>query len=887
MQAELEKARDEQRLNVPAKRILEKIQGIPSDVLNLQRRWFWELLQNASDYNDQVEVILELHPDKVVFKHNGKPFRPIDTENLIAPDSGKDDEETRGEDMIGQFGTGFISTHVLASKITVEGIIKSEVTENSFSKFTFNLDRSGFANKELLKSAITASSQELNEKIRPTSYVPGSFDTVFTYHVQHALPGIQPGQAIQPGLEYVFEVLPYTLAFMPKIKKVTIENRGTDYVSYAVRQFTPIHNNGFSVFIDTRQTNDAPLSRIERHFKTYTSGLATVIIGVENGKVLPYPENLTKLFCSLPMIGTEEFASPIAINSSKFVPKTERNGIRLSSNDHKNREIMSSASIAYMNLANMTVTENIQSFFNICRWSAFIGEVSEKEWYKTSVIDPIKRHLLNSYVVQTSEKTESSPTGRITLGSTKIPYFNAEELKKNQLNEFYWLCSEFMPGKVPVQEDFLPWFENLDFSVFTDCKYELKNLTQEVEALGSIEALGEQVTDAKPWLSRLITLALVMDESLLDQYKVIPNQLGEFLYRKDDLNYDEELDTDLIEIYNTLTGSDYRSILLDPYFEKVTGILKEGDHKSEIHLTKDVDDALSSFEESQRSDSKFQKGLRLIFKWFAECGKEESELKDLFKWFSGKKPQLFLETVNDGDREKVLSIAQSGKLESLAKIANSELTDSDITRIAENIGSLDALAKVLEDVPNGMSKLLEYAKMLKQVQDDFELKQKRGKVVELVFEKALKSAGVNASVKYVNRPAYDFEIINQSNGKQYFIELKSYWPMGRDPFRLSINQAKKSVSDPNIYSVVTIETIEELELIDENYVAQKTRCRFDVNTLVKKALEDYQKLDEIRVHKHLHLAFRDEIRVNIPKNVLLSATNGFDALVSRIKTAIT
>ena len=56
--SELEKAREEQRLNVPAKRILEKIEGIPSDIEKLQRRWFWELLQNASDYNDEVEVVL-------------------------------------------------------------------------------------------------------------------------------------------------------------------------------------------------------------------------------------------------------------------------------------------------------------------------------------------------------------------------------------------------------------------------------------------------------------------------------------------------------------------------------------------------------------------------------------------------------------------------------------------------------------------------------------------------------------------------------------------------------------------------------------------------------------------------------------------------------------
>ena len=170
---ELERAREEQRLNIPAKRILEKIQSIPEDVDKLQRRWFWELLQNASDYNDEVEVMVELGNDKVVFRHNGRPFRPMDAENLIAPDSGKDDAESRSMDLIGQFGTGFISTHVLASRITVNGILKSEEVEDLYSSFQFDLDRSGFTDKQQLKKAISSSSRQLSDNTKEVQLVQG------------------------------------------------------------------------------------------------------------------------------------------------------------------------------------------------------------------------------------------------------------------------------------------------------------------------------------------------------------------------------------------------------------------------------------------------------------------------------------------------------------------------------------------------------------------------------------------------------------------------------------------------------------------------------------------------------------------------------------------
>jgi hypothetical protein len=69
----------------------------------------------------------------------------------------------------------------------------------------------------------------------------------------------------------------------------------------------------------------------------------------------------------------------------------------------------------------------------------------------------------------------------------------------------------------------------------------------------------------------------------------------------------------------------------------------------------------------------------------SESGKEESALKELFKWFSQKKPQLFLETIPDFDRVKVLSIAQSGKLASLSKLADSKITSDDLNTISSKI----------------------------------------------------------------------------------------------------------------------------------------------------------------------------------------------------------
>lgn len=882
IQQELEHAREQQRLNIPAKRILEKIQSIPSDVENLKRRWFWELLQNASDYNDEVEVKLELHHDRIVFMHNGKPFRPIDTENLIAPDSGKDDLETRTEDTIGQFGTGFISTHVLSSHITVSGLIKSEQREE-YHKFQFTLDRSGFKDKELLKHAITVTSQESNRSLILSSYTPGSFDTSFSYNLNQNLPGILPSQAVAPGLEYIYDVLPYTLAFMPKVKRVKVINYNTNFVEFKEQDFIPYFNsNNFTCTIITKNKIDDGLKNETRIFRLESYGDASVIVQVDNQCIQTYPPKLTKLFCSLPMIGTEDFSSPVAINSAKFVPKTERNGIRLSYNDVINRTIMTSAAIAYKNLVSKLIEENYDGFYNLVNWTYFNGSENEKDWFLENVIGPIKYHLSTNAVVKTQ-------TGRISMEVLRMPYFSKEELKKDKLEVFYDLCAEYMPTLVPCKSDFPKWFENIDFNVFKSSKFELKDLLKLVEEHTNIQKLNEKLSNPSDWLVKLLELVLVIDASLLDQFKIIPNQLGVFVFRKDDINYDDELDIGLIEIYDTLKSVSYKTILLDKRFEQVANLLPLSNKKGEIELCKAIDDAFSEISENERSGVKFQSALTLMFKWLASCEMDESILRERFKWFTPKKPQLFLETIPDYDRDKVLSIAQSGQLATLAKIIESKLPESDLALLTNNASELVNLAKLMEDVSGGYEKLIEYAEILKKDDDDFKFKLHIGEQVERAFKKALAANGLNSSVSNIKHQgigSHDFEITNSVNGKKFYIELKSFVPGKTDTLHLAPSQAEFGASNPTNYALVAIARPDSIESVTVEYIKLNAIAKTQLRDLVSKGLNDYYKYNQISSDGNLYLKLQEAIRLNVALSDVKFMHFSFDRLIERIYTEI-
>ncbi len=122
---EIEAEERKQALSIPAKRLRDKLLPLKSKVEQTAKRWFWELLQNASDYNQSVDVRLEIDDNQIVFRHTGNPFSIQDVLNLISPDSGKDKDEVRKEN-IGKFGSGLVSTHILSSEMEVHGAFKSE-----------------------------------------------------------------------------------------------------------------------------------------------------------------------------------------------------------------------------------------------------------------------------------------------------------------------------------------------------------------------------------------------------------------------------------------------------------------------------------------------------------------------------------------------------------------------------------------------------------------------------------------------------------------------------------------------------------------------------------------------------------------------------------------
>ena len=81
-------------------------------------RALWELVQNARDMSSESRIKIELTDTNIIFSHHGKPFDYTSFRALVKQDSAKD---RNGADQVGQYGTGFVTTHTFNRLVYVSG----------------------------------------------------------------------------------------------------------------------------------------------------------------------------------------------------------------------------------------------------------------------------------------------------------------------------------------------------------------------------------------------------------------------------------------------------------------------------------------------------------------------------------------------------------------------------------------------------------------------------------------------------------------------------------------------------------------------------------------------------------------------------------------------
>ena len=467
------------------------------------------------------------------------------------------------------------------------------------------------------------------------------------------------------------------------------------------------------------------------------------------------------------MVGTENFNFPVVINSRQFEPKTERNGIELSEKDWINRTRILEAVEAYKRLLGIAVRNNWCNLYRLCDIREPNGLFEPiKTWYRNYVVLKIRETFFHQQVVETA-------TSRITLSNAYIPY-HAD--KVSNVKKIYELAAPLLSDKLPQSNHFLTWYEIIDFQHFKSQKFDIERLLDEVQSHAHLDNLAKKVSiDFKMWLNSVIDFVLNPEqEHLFERYKILPNQNENFKLRRE-LDFDDNVPNDLKDLLLVLTNDkkDYRDFLLHKNYANHYGLLDPKSRKTISEIAADIDNELRDFSEVRTSPS-FLNAVNALFKWIsdeiANHSLSDDKAKILFPWFAFNKAQIVLDAFsNDTDRENAFIIVQSGKMETLAKIAQSDISNKDLQLLAENVDEFKAFLAWKSNTAN--------SSLLNDVVDDetFADGQTGYEGESFVYTILVAKFG-EQYVEWSSQQGehqYDFKIFHLDRSVRYFIDVKT------------------------------------------------------------------------------------------------------------------
>jgi hypothetical protein len=322
------------------------IQGIKKIGPNHAKRAIWELFQNAVDLSPSCEISISITENELIFSHNGEPFTMHTLDCLFTQVSSKTLTEKKLDreeaDPIGQYGTGFMTSHSFGDVVKVSGVIKdnfegedSQTALDGHIKFEdLVIDRST-QDWEKLCDKISHLRDKVTELLNQPLTHESLPATTFKFEFNPTTP-INKKRA-EDAIESLKTILPYVMIFNERLRKVNVTDINGNTTNY---QKDDNEVSAEQYFFHTIRINDVE-SKIN-YLKTdrLTIALPFQNITDENGyigRAYFLPDTLPKLFLFYPLIGTENFGFNFVIHSKNFQPTEPRDGLHLNSENEKNK----------------------------------------------------------------------------------------------------------------------------------------------------------------------------------------------------------------------------------------------------------------------------------------------------------------------------------------------------------------------------------------------------------------------------------------------------------------------------------------------------------------------------------------------------------------------
>ena len=396
---EYNQARQQQLTKNDARRIRSRVEEVQQNPTAASLRWPFELMQNAHDAGPRneaefVEVVFRSEEGDLIVSHTGKPFS---AQELAALLSGGSSKEYNSPETTGRFGTGFLATHALSTKVDVVGRIK---TQEGLECFTIQLDRGG--DEDSISDNIIQADKSVNEAtpIQASSLVD---EPTASFIYRNA-----DSSVVEHGLERLKAVLPYLFGTCRKLGSVSIESPDED-VCFTRGEVTVDRLDGFMVEVievGITDSSDEKKIRIVRIDEIDSSSSLLVLLDFMDEKTPRFvtpAEGFPRLFLRFPISETGNLPFNVIIDG-QFKPKQERDGIAMDVDD---RSLIDSALLTLPFLIDYAIKNEWNNVHQLVRIAAperplgGEGAAEETIWWKDTILKIANKIAMKS-IIRTS-----------------------------------------------------------------------------------------------------------------------------------------------------------------------------------------------------------------------------------------------------------------------------------------------------------------------------------------------------------------------------------------------------------------------------------------------------------------------------------------------------
>lgn len=513
-------------------------------------RWIWELLQNAHDArsDNTVTVAVEYSQEakELIFLHDGRSFKPDEIVRLIKAGTTKDkvDDGTHGE-----FGRGFLTTHLLSPKVEVHGQLEDD------QWFNFTLDRND-ESKEVLSTSLKQAQKEFTRSFSTdkSALIPAHFTTRFMFSIV----GDNPKEAVKSGIKMLEQCTPYIVIFNKEFSCINIKRLNkTRYfkvsgdptsVAPKIQQITVIENTD-----ENLSEKQYLLAQSEQE----TSVAVPIQLNDGNLMCASIEKDTPRLFWALPLVDTDSFSFPAIVNNPHFSSGSDRDDVTLDGHEasnKKNREFIAEACTLLIDLIQFASSKR---GVHVYQWAEipFVEHlrIQKRPELKKCLKKFIERISLTDVVVTQFNDVIAPKDACFPLTE------NDESTKKlwsllNDLREYH--------EKLPRPDEATGWCKAINsWAKVNECEVSnLPNvgvihgrmLASYVVKCCDLETLQNSLQEgvcAVKWLDRFYEFLKDVElfNEVIHKFRFIPNQMGAFHYLGE-LHSDKDIDNELKEI---------------------------------------------------------------------------------------------------------------------------------------------------------------------------------------------------------------------------------------------------------------------------------------------------------------------------------------------------